>query len=232
MTSGTGADAAACRDHLGLDDLGLGDLDRAAWRGLVPLAGVFLVSGALLATAEWMAARGDTTWHFYVFWVAFFLVTVPVARRLIADRTSPTLRGVLVVALGVWSLAPILLRTGNHPLFFDEFSHFRMLQDLVRTGHPVSSAGLLQIGASFPGLELVTSGLFHLSGLTLWLSALVIAAVAHVALLTGVYVLVRDASRSTNSRKRSCSGPSAAGVAATSGSTPHSYSARSSSRRG
>jgi len=173
------------------------DLDRGADRRFSMLALAFLASGALLALAEWMAARGDTTGHFYVFWLAYFLVTAPVAWHLLSNRTSSAARGALVVALGIWSLAPTLLRTGDHPLFFDEFSHFRMLQDLVRTGHPHSSVGLLQIGANFPGLELVTSGLYHLSGLTLWISALVIAAGAHVALLAGVYVLVRDASRSS-----------------------------------
>jgi len=173
------------------------DLERFEGRPFGALVLAFLLSGALLALAEWMAARGDTTAHFYVFWVAYFLVTAPVAWLMVTQRTGAAARGALVVALGIWSLAPSLLRTGNHPLFFDEFSHFRMLQDLVHTGHPVSSVGLLQIGASFPGLELVTSALFHLSGLTLWISALVIAGVAHVALLAGVYVLVRDASRST-----------------------------------
>ncbi|HEV3211862.1 MAG TPA: hypothetical protein VGZ03_00560 [Acidimicrobiales bacterium] len=173
------------------------DLAHGERRRFAALAAVFLASGILLALAEWMAARGDGTGHFYVFWFGYFLVTAPVAWLLVTDRTSAAARGSLVVALGIWSLAPTLLRTGNHPLFFDEFSHFRMLQDLVRTGHPVGRVGLLQIGANFPGLELVTSGLYHLSGLTLWISALVIASVAHVALLAGVYVLVRDASRSS-----------------------------------
>jgi len=173
------------------------DATRVSLPRVATLTVAFAVSGALLALSEWMAARGDTTAHFYVFWAGYFLAAAPVAWLIVSSRSSAATRGALVVALGIWSLAPTLLRTGSSPLFFDEFSHFRMLQDLVRTGHPVSSVGLLQIGASFPGLELVTSAMYHLSGLTLWLSALVIAAVAHVALLTGVYVLVRDAARSS-----------------------------------
>lgn len=173
------------------------DVELGPSRPLVGLGAAFLGSGVLLALAEWMAARGGGSAHFYVFWLAYFLVVAPVAVLLVSPRTRGALRGALVVALGIWSLAPSLLRTGNSPLYFDEFSHFRMLEDLVRTGHPVSSVGLLQIGANFPGLELVTSALYHLSGLTLWVSALVIAGVAHVALLAGVYVLVRDAARSS-----------------------------------
>jgi hypothetical protein len=144
-----------------------------------------------------MAARGDSSWHFYVFWLAYFLVLVPVAWRLLSMKTPRTHRNALVVGLGIWSMCPSLDRTGNGPLYYDEFSHFRMLQDLVRVGHPVSSTGLLQIGANFPGVELVTSALYHLSGLTLWLSAIGVASLAHVALLFGVYVLVRDESRSS-----------------------------------
>jgi hypothetical protein len=173
------------------------DAPLSGTRQLVWLGAAFLASGVLLAVAEWMAARGGGAAHFYVFWLAYFLVVAPVAIVLVSSRSSASTRGALVVALGIWSLAPSLLRTGSSPLYFDEFSHFRMLQDLVRTGHPVSSVGLLQIGASFPGLELVTSALYHLSGFTLWVSALVIAGVAHVALLAGVYVLVRDATRSS-----------------------------------
>jgi hypothetical protein len=168
-----------------------------ARRRTLLVGAALLCSGALLAVAEWMAARGGGAAHFYVFWIAYLLAVAPIVWLLLSSTTSPSTRGTLVVALGIWSLAPSLLRTGNSPLFFDEFSHFRMLQDLVSAGHPVPSYGLLQIGANFPGLELVTSALFHLSGLTLWLSALVIAGTAHVALLTGVYVLVRDTTRST-----------------------------------
>jgi hypothetical protein len=163
---------------------------------LLALAGAYLLSGVLLAVAEWMAARGGGQAHFYVFWIGYFVAVAPTAYALVSPRTSTRARATLVVALGIWSLAPVLLRTGAHPLYFDEFTHLRMLQDLVRTGRPVSSTGLLQIGASFPGLELATSAIYHLSGLTLWFAALTVAAVAHVALLAGVYVLVRDASRS------------------------------------
>ncbi len=157
----------------------------------------FLLSGALISVAEWMAARGDATLHYYVFWVAYFLVFAPVVWTLVSRATSSSVRGSLIVALGVWSMVPKLVRTGANPLYYDEFAHFRMLEDMVRTGHPVSSTGLLQIGANFPGLELVTNAVYHLSGLSLWTCAVVVASVAHVTLLVGMYTLVKDATRSS-----------------------------------
>ncbi len=158
------------------------------------LAVALLVSGALLAVAERMAAGGDRTDHFYVFWIAYLLVVVPLAWLLVSPCTREGLRAALVVALGVWSMLPKLERTGASPLYHDEFVHLRMLQDLVRVGHPVSSPALFQIGASFPGLEFVTNAVTHLSGLSLWMAAVAVASVVHVALLAGVYVLVKEAS--------------------------------------
>lgn len=166
---------------------------RALGTGTLVVGGPFALSGVLLALAEWMAARGDASAHFYVFWVGYALAVAPVAWLALRAGVTAARRSALVAGLGGWSLCPSLLRTGAHPLFFDEFTHLRMLQDLVRVGHPVSTTGLLQIGASFPGLELAASTLYHLSGLSLWLSAVGIAALAHVALLVGVLVLVRDA---------------------------------------
>jgi hypothetical protein len=161
---------------------------------LAVLAAAFLISGALLAVAERMAAGGDRTAHFYVFWFAYFLVMAPVAWLLVSSRTRSGLRSALVVALGVWTMLPKLVRSGAMPLYHDEFVHLRMLQDLVRVGHPVSSPALLQIGASFPGIEILTSAVTHLSGLSLWTAAVAVASIAHVAMLAGVYVLVKEAS--------------------------------------
>lgn len=176
------------------------DREPSRKRQWVPLlASAFTASGVLLATAEWMAARGDTTLHFYVFWIAYFLVAGPVAWLLTRDWIGRHTSSGLIAALGVWSMGPVLLRTGNQPLYFDEFSHFRMLQDLVRAGHPVSTPGLFQIGANFPGLELATNFVYHMSGLTLWVSAVSVATLAHVALLCGVYALIRDVSHSPKS---------------------------------
>ena len=158
------------------------------------LAVAFLVSGALFAVAERMATGGDRTVHFYVFWIAYFVVVAFVARLLVSPHTQESFRAALVVALGVWSMLPKLVRTGANPLYHDEFVHLRMLQDLVRVGHPVSSFALFQIGTTFPGLELFTSAVTHLSGLSLWSAAVGVASVAHVALLAGVYVLVKEAS--------------------------------------
>lgn len=157
---------------------------------------LFVASGLLLSLAEFVAADGSKTLQFYVFWVGYFVVVLPVGWLLARRTTSDANRGPLVLALAIWSVLPKMIRTGDQPLYFDEFSHLRLLQDLLQTGHPVAEPALLQIGSSFPGLEMITGGIVEVSGLYPWGAAMAVAAISHVAILAAIFVLVSDVTSS------------------------------------
>jgi hypothetical protein len=157
---------------------------------------LFVVSGLLLSFAEFLAANGNKWLPFYIFWIGYFAVVLPVGWLLARASTRDAHRGPLVLALAVWSLLPKLIRTGDQPLYFDEFSHLRLLQDLLHAGHPVAEPALLQISPSFPGLEMVTGALVQVSGLHPWGAAMTVAAISHVAILAAIFVLVSDVTMS------------------------------------
>ncbi len=157
---------------------------------------IFGVSGSLLAIAERLAATGDHTWNFVVFWVADLLIFLPLAWLMLRSHSTNGVPVALVIALGAWGMLPKLVRTGFSPTYADEFIHFRVLTEILRVGHPVSDFGLLQIGASFPGLEILTAGLVHVTGMTATNASVVVIFLAHVAAIAGVYTLLRDISRS------------------------------------
>ena len=153
---------------------------------------VFVASGLLLSLAEFVAANGSMSLQFYIFWVGYFAVVLPVGWLLARRTTSDVDRGPLVLALAGWSVLPKMIRTGAQPLYFDEFSHLRLLEDLLRSGHPVAEPALLQIGSSFPGLEMITGGIVEVSGLYPWGAAMAVAAISHVAILAAIFILVSD----------------------------------------
>lgn len=158
------------------------------------LVASFAVGACLAAVAEHLASDGDKSWHFLVFWFGYAFVLIPTSLFVLNRATSETKLSAVVVGLGVWEMIPKLLRTGHQILYFDEFNHFRMLQDLAHSGHPVSEYGLLQIGASFPGLELFTSASSTLTGVSLLNAALAVTIVVHVTTLLGMFVLVKELS--------------------------------------
>jgi hypothetical protein len=166
-------------------------------RKIAAFIGSFLiVSSALLALAQNESGRGDATLHFYVFWAGFACAVIPIGVLLVSRRVSSLQRGALVISLACWSLLPKWIRTGAQPLYADEFQHLRLLRTLANTGHATIPESVLQVGGTFPGLELLTNGLSTVSGLSLWWSAIIVASLAHVLLLVGVYVLILEISGS------------------------------------
>jgi hypothetical protein len=158
------------------------------------LVACFAAAGALAAYAEYRAADGSTSIQYAIFWLAYALILLPTAWVVMNRRTPSAALPAVVVGLAVWGMVPKLLRTGYQILYFDEFDHFRILQGLAQTGHLKSDAGLLQIGATFPGLELFTSAAARVTGVSLVGAALAATVAIHVVALFGIFVLVRDLS--------------------------------------
>lgn len=141
------------------------------------------------------AAPADTR-PFVVFWVAFFAALVPLVRLAWTWGAPLTVRVAAVTAAAVYTTLPKLLRTASGPLFSDEFGHLYQTRRVLADGlFPGGGNPLLKVAPDFPLLHWLTAGLHHL-GLPLWTAATVVASVAHIATVLGVFVLVREVTRS------------------------------------
>lgn len=152
----------------------------------------FAFGGALAALAEYRAAAGSGELPYVLFWIGYATVLLISAVTILDRRTPTEALPAIVFGLAVWGMVPKLLRTGYQILYFDEFDHFRILEGIASTGHLQSDSGLLQIGATFPGLEIATSAVARIGGLPLVAAALAMTVVVHIAALFGIYVLIRD----------------------------------------
>ena len=156
------------------------------------LFGTLFVSALLIALSMSLAANGASSLQFLVFWAGVLLGFAGIAFQLLSQANTPRAYRELLVILGIWGLLPRLLRGGLSPLFFDEFDHLRLAQDLSATGHAVALDHLFQLGASFPGLELLTSTTAFASTISIWHSGLLVVALAHVLGVLGVFTLVGE----------------------------------------
>lgn len=160
---------------------------RGAW-----MVTSFAFGGALAALAEYRAAAGSSALPYVLFWIGYATILLVSAITIVDRRTPAQVLPAIVFGLAVWGMVPKLLRTGYQILYFDEFDHFRILEGLASTGHLQSDSGLLQIGATFPGLEVATSAVARIGGISLVAAALAMTVVVHIAALFGIYVLIRD----------------------------------------
>ncbi len=169
------------------------DRRRFVWLRLIA---VLSLSVLLIALSMWLATRGQSNLQFPVFWTGVLLGFAGLSYQVIKVAKTPRDYQEILVVLGIWGMVPRLLRGGLSPLFFDEFDHLRLAQDLTATGHAVALDHLFQIGASFPGLELLTSTTAFVSSLSLWNVGIIVVVLAHVLGILGLFTLVGEHRRS------------------------------------
>jgi hypothetical protein len=155
------------------------------------------ISGILLALAQYMSATGEHSAPYYVAWAGYGFGVIPLVWYAVLPNTSTRARTVLITVLSFWSVIPKWDRTGVRPLFFDEFQHYRLLENIANFGHPVLSLNILAIGGSFPGMEYFTYAVSVVTSLGLFSTSFGVAVFAHAAETIGVYALVSELTKSS-----------------------------------
>lgn len=183
--------------------------DRAVFR--VPLAEgwatlqsylvllVFVAQGVglLLVAAAHTVARGGSTWGDPLFWVAMSIIWVP-ATVIIVRGTIPR-RGRIALVAGT-GVALYLVKVLETPLSFDphdELLHWRTARDMVATEQLFNENSMLPVSPLYPGLEIATTALVKLTGLSTYLAGTVLVGIARFIMVLALYLLYERIGRSS-----------------------------------
>jgi hypothetical protein len=74
--------------------------------------------------------------------------------------------------------------------FDDEFQHYVTARNIMASHHLFTSNPLLAIGPDYPGMEILTTAISFISGLSIQASSIPLLASAHVLTTVGIYLLV------------------------------------------
>jgi hypothetical protein len=134
--------------------------------------------GILLVALADAASRAGTDAALPLFWLGMLALFGPATVRLVAARGRRWVEAASVregprrverLAITVLlALALYLVKVMVSPLAFsgpDEFSHWRTLEDVLRTGHLFAENPLLQVSSVYPGLEAAAATASVSSGL-------------------------------------------------------------------
>lgn len=172
---------------------------RAATRyrlGAAPLLALVVAAGLTLVASGNTAVRLGDGGGEVMFWTGLLLIYLPLTLRLFGGSASAEERMVLVVLLG---LGLYLVKVVHSPAGFtlhDEFASWRGVWDLQRTGHLFSANPLIGNFSVFPGMTAVTAALSQLSGLSVFVSALILIGVARVTMIVALFLVLERASGS------------------------------------
>lgn len=164
--------------------------------------GWFPVLALVNALGLWLIALANTnavaTWGAEaLFWLGLLVLLLPTAVRLVVIEVSRRERIALVVGLG---LAFYLVKLLHSPFAFtysDEFLHLFNTNQLLTTGRLFSENPVLQVSPMFPGLAAVTAAVTTLTGLSTFVSGVLVIGVARLVLFLAFYLFAEQASYSS-----------------------------------
>lgn len=157
-------------------------------------------TGVLVIAAAFTAGRlgyADSPWADRAYWFGQALIVVPIAVRVFVLSTiSETEMVTLIVVLTIAEYMGKVCYSPTALTYVDELEHIRTVDNLMHTGKLFTVNYLLPISPRYPGLEELTSALASVTGLPLYLCALIVAGVAHLLFILFLYLIFRHVSRS------------------------------------
>ncbi|RWX08116.1 hypothetical protein EHI45_24490 [Rhizobium leguminosarum] len=150
----------------------------------------FLCSCALIVVAlAANASRLGEGWAVPMFYTAIAAIFLPAAARIIHPGASRLERLALIVIV---TSAFFVVRIIRAPVAFidhDEFLHWATVNDILGAGRLFLPNPLLPVSPLYPGLELITSALVNLSGLSVFAAGLIVLATARMMLMLALFLL-------------------------------------------
>jgi hypothetical protein len=192
--------------------LGIGEprrrLDRTAARpcwGWLPALSLS-TAGSLLMIALALGEHGPTgqsgaTW---LFCGGIFLLIFPIAARIAWPSVSRFERiGLLILT----TVALYLVKILASPLGFsgfDEFLHWVTAQDILSRQKLFTPNALLPVSPLYPALEIATTAIASITGLTLFASALVFIGIVRVAFICALFLFFQTITASSRIAALAC----------------------------
>jgi hypothetical protein len=164
--------------------------------GAAPALALVAALGLTLIASGNNDARLEHSGSEVLFWAGLLLIYLPIVLRLFGRSASAAERMALVVLLGT---ALYIVKVVHSPAGFtlhDELASWRGVWDLLGSGHLFSVNPLVGGYSVFPGMTAVTAALTQLSGLSIFVSALILIGVARVVLMVALFLILQRAAGS------------------------------------
>ncbi len=156
--------------------------------GLLPEFSLICAIGVFLVALAYEGGRLSIPSASIIFWIGLLLIVLPVVIRLFSSKPTRRERIALLIVL---SLSLYLVTYLEYPLYFtgfDDFSHLRTAQDIIASGHLFQANPLLPISPYYPGMEIFTTALSSLTGISLFASGTLLIGVADLIFVLALYL--------------------------------------------
>ncbi|GAB1715075.1 MAG: hypothetical protein NTAFB05_01170 [Nitrobacter sp.] len=145
---------------------------------------------ALLLIAEGHGAgrRGDGTMALLLFWSGVGILVIPISLRIAGPRVARGERFFLLFLLVEALFFSKILHSPTSFVGHDEFLHWIAADDLLTARRLFLSNPLLEIGPSYPALEILTTAIVNLTGLSIFAAGTLLLAVLRGTFVAALFL--------------------------------------------
>ena len=170
--------------------------------GAVALA-ISAIGTIPLALAAKMGRAGDANAQ-EMWWVGICLIVIPLVVRLFSRAPSRTERLLLVGALALFLFGTRLAFDPVRVPYHDELLHEFTARSIMDTRQLYGDNSMLPASPVFPGLELVTTAIANLTGLSVPVSGLLVIAIARLVTMLALFLLAEQITGSAYAAGLTC----------------------------
>jgi hypothetical protein len=168
----------------------LTDAGASFWGELPALVAIAALGLGTVAVGDTAARTGRQDLGGVLFWFGVLAIFAPGAARIAMPRTArfERLGAVVLVATAIY-----VVKVLNSPAAFsfgDELAHWRTADDILRTGHLFERNPLSLTSPVFPGLQIATTAIANVTGLSIYASGVVVIGLARVSMMMAGFLLV------------------------------------------
>ncbi len=157
----------------------------------------------LIALAIGWSSLGETARQ-SLFWAGVWLLLLPITLRLAWPFVS---RWERISLLLLATISLYVLKILNGPagfLGYDEFLHWRTAEDILAAGRLFTPNALLPVSPAYPALEIVTTALTNMTGLSIFAAAIVLVGLLRVLFICALFLLLEQIIHSTRLSALAC----------------------------
>ncbi|HEU5063724.1 MAG TPA: hypothetical protein VFT79_11320 [Solirubrobacterales bacterium] len=160
---------------------------------MAPLLAIVAALGLLMVALGNTAARLEEGQAQPLFWGGLIVIYMPLTLRLFSVSASRAERLCICLLLGFALYLVKVLYSPTGFVLHDELATWRQTSDLFLSGQPLSENPIVNGYAGYPGLHAITASFSHLTGLRIFLSGMIIIAVARVLLIAALFLFFERA---------------------------------------
>lgn len=165
--------------------------------GYLSLIAAGAAVGVLAVAVAFAGAREGESLADPLFWIGLGLIVGPICFRLLGSGAGYGERLGLIIALGLALYAVKVLHSPDGFTFHDELGQYRATDDILRTGQLYSDNPVVEVYPLYPGLQAVTAALSAMSGLSIFVSGLIVVGLARLVLMVALFAFLARISGSS-----------------------------------